>query len=221
MKTLRTRSLAVVSAVLALSSFAVSQNMSGTPSTSTSQSDANAQPRGEREAQRMVPARAELIKTVDAKKTQAGFPVEAKLAKSVQLQGSSELPAGTMLIGTVVQDDMQVNGQSKLALRFTGAQLKDGTMVPVKATIVGYFKQQSLSAEGYPIGAADEVPNNWNDGMLKVDQINAMSKVDLHSSVASRNSGVFVSRKNNGDVVLRSGSELQLAIAAGTLPMAE
>jgi hypothetical protein len=45
-----------------------------------------------------------------------------------------------------------------------------------------------------------------------VDQLNALSGVDLHSKIASNNSGVLVSTKND-DVKLRAGTEFALAIA--------
>ena len=85
-------------------------------------------------------------------------------------------------------------------------------MVPIKATIVGVFGPEDQNAEGYEVQAGDQQPNSWNDGTLQVDQIGALSGVDLHSKIASRNSGVFVSSKKD-DVKLKNGSELTLAIA--------
>lgn len=173
----------------------------------------NAPLRGTREAMRMVPARAALKQTLNADKTQPGYQFRAVLSKKVQLENGPELPAGTVLVGRIVTDDMNVAGTSKLALRFTQADLKDGQVVPIKATIVGVFPPESSNAQGYPVAAGDQVPNSWNDGTLAVDQIGVMSGVDLHSKIASRNSGVFVSTKKD-DVKLSAGTEIALAIAA-------
>jgi hypothetical protein len=168
--------------------------------------------RGRHEAMKMVPARAALDHTLDADKTKPGYEFRATLAKSVRLDNGVELPSGTMLLGRVATDDMNEAGTSKLALRFTQADLRDGQVVPIKATIVGVFKPESMNSEGYPVAPGDQVPNSWNDGTLAVDQINVLSGVDLHSRISSRNSGVFVSTKKD-DVKLNSGSEMTLAIA--------
>jgi hypothetical protein len=45
-----------------------------------------------------------------------------------------------------------------------------------------------------------------------VDQINVTSHVDLHSDIASDDSGVFVSAGNH-NLKLPAGSEIKLAIA--------
>ena len=179
---------------------------------SPSQSSATA-PHGMREAMRMVRARAALDRDLDSNKVKPGNEFRAKLAKKVQLDNGPLLPEGTVLVGRVVADDMNVGGTSKFALRFTHATLKDGQVVPIKATIVGIYAPETVSSEDYPVPRGDEVPNTWNNGTLAVDQIDALSGVDLHSKIASRNSGVFVSTKKD-NFKLEAGSEFALAIAA-------
>lgn len=172
--------------------------------------------RGEHEAIRMVPARAELMHSLDAKldakKDQAGSAVEAKLRQKVVLTDGTILPNGTMLLGVVAMDDMQQQGMSKLALRFDRARLRNGTVVPIKATIVGFFGPGVNDSDSYPAVPGDQVPNSWNDGTLQIDQIDVVGGVDLHSGIASANSGVFVSTKKD-DIKLNHGSEIQFAIA--------
>jgi hypothetical protein len=165
-----------------------------------------------REAMRMVPARAALDRNLDANKVKSGDEFRAELVKKVQLDNGPLLPEGTVLVGRISTDDMNVGGTSKLALRFTHANLKDGQVVPIKATIVGIYGPETMSSEDYPVARGDEVPNTWNDGTLAVDQIDALSGVDLHSKIASRNSGVFVSTKKD-NFKLTAGSEFALAIA--------
>jgi len=194
-----TLSIAALSVALALPAF--------------SQSAAPAKPLpGERVAMRMVPAQTVLKKTLIASKAKDGEVFETTLAKSIHLDNGPELPSGTVLVGQIAVDDMKTVGTSRLALRFTQANLKDGTTVPIKATIVGVFHPEDMDAEGNSVRPGDEVPNNWNDGTLQMDQIDVISGVDLHSSIASRNSGVFVSTKKD-DVQLPAGSEFALAIA--------
>jgi hypothetical protein len=201
--------LSAATIILALPLLAYSQN-TNSPSQQSVQGSSSTTP-GMHEAMRMTKARAELVHTLDAKDDHRGSHVRIKLAQKVELSNGTELPSGTMLIGRVSMDQMQEGGTSRLALRFNEARLKDGTTVPVKATIVGFFGPQATSFEGYPVEAGDQVPNSWNDGTLQVDQIGAVNGVDLHSKIASRNSGVFVSTKKD-DIKLDAGSELQLAI---------
>jgi hypothetical protein len=119
-----------------------------------------------------------------------------------------------MLIGSVATDDMQLAGTSKLALRFSQAQLKNGQVIPIKATIVGVLPSESSNPEDgvTPGVGGDQAQTGWSNGTLQVDQIDALSGVDLHSKIASANSGVFVSTRKN-DVKLSKGSEIELAIA--------
>jgi hypothetical protein len=176
----------------------------------------SASTRGQREAMHMIAARGLLLQTLDAKKTRVGSEFRVKLSKTVHLDNGPELPGGTILVGNVVDDDMQLDGLSKLALRFTQATLKNGQLIPIKATIVGVASKENLEDQAFEDGYSDyEVPNSWTDGTLQVDQINAVSGVDLHSKITSRNSGVFVSKKKD-DVKLPAGSEIQMAIAPGT-----
>ncbi len=173
----------------------------------------NGSMRRRREAMRMVPAQAALDHNLDSNQAQMGHSVTAKLAKTVQLQDGAKLPDGTELTGTVEQDDLGETGRSKLALRFTEAKLPDGTVVPVKATIVGIAAPETRGPEGYPMKAGREMPNSWTDGTLRVDQLNVNHGIDLHSRISSRNSGVFVS-KTGDSLHLNQGTELELAIAA-------
>ena len=167
---------------------------------------------GKTEAAQMVPARAYLVRKLDAKDDKPGSKFTAKLADTVHLKDGTELPRGTELLGTVATDEMQLQGNSKLALRINEARLKDGKTIPVKATIVGIFGPESESANGYYVAPGQEEANPWNSKIVAVDQIDAVPGVELHSRIAGNNSGVFVTKKKS-DVKLSGGSELALAIA--------
>ena len=160
----------------------------------------------------MVPAQAYLTRDLDAKKDHSGERFKVKLADSVQLKNGPELPKGTVLTGVVADDDMQIHAMSKLALRITKAHLKDGNVIPVKATIMGIDAPEMTDAEGYSVEPGDQVHNDWNKGTLAVDQIGVLHNVDLHSRIAGKNSGVLDSTKND-NMKLQEGTEFELAIA--------
>jgi hypothetical protein len=164
------------------------------------------------EASDMVPAQATLDRTLDSKAVKPGDDFRARLADKVHLKNGTELPSGTELIGKVGTDDMQQNGQSKLALSINEAKLKDGKTVPVKVTIVGIYGPNAWPATPYPVAPGDQVPNDWTRSVHQVDQIGALSDVDLHSKLTSQNSGVLVSTKKD-NFKLGRGTEFALAIA--------
>jgi len=199
--------LALASAILLLPFAAHSQNSTAPNSEGTS----NAPLAGRHEAALMKPVRARLIESIDARKDTPGQTVNAKLDGKVMLTNGTELPRGTLLVGKVTADDMHQQGKSKLALRFNQARLKDGTIVPIRATIVGFYGPQSGNADIDPVDSANQIPNDWTAKTLQMDQIGVAPGVDLHSKISSQNSGVFVATKKD-DVKLRQGSELQLAI---------
>lgn len=164
------------------------------------------------QAGQMVPTRAGLMQTIDAKNAKQGQEFKAKLPRKVHLKDGTELPGGTVLIGKIGQDDMNVQGRSKLVLCIDQARLKDGKTVPVKATIVGIYRPGAQEDEYYTPAAGDQMPNTWHKGIMRVDEIDALHNVDLHSNIKSQNSGVLVSKKDD-DIKLKPGTELALAIA--------
>lgn len=152
----------------------------------------------------MVPAEATLVEPLDQKKLQAGQQFHATLAGKVQLKNGSELPKGTVLVGTVAANEQNPAGGSKMVLRFTTAQLKDGKTVPVKVTIVGVYAAGSES---------DRLSNVWTKKAGETQQLNVYAGVDLHSDTASNDSGSFVS-SGKSQVKLLKGSGFSLAIGA-------
>lgn len=175
----------------------------------------NSNNQAQMEASEMRPAQAALDRTLDTRKDKPGEQFRAKLANKVQLKNGPELPAGTILEGTIGTDDMQQQGTSKMALCIDKAQLKNGTTVAVKATIIGIYGPGAGGTDLYPITYGDQVPNDWNRQVYAVDELGALPGVDLHSKITSRNSGVLVSTKKD-DMKLHAGTELALAIAPAT-----
>ena len=188
------------------------------PSTPRALAQTDTAPTGMHEAMKMAPARAALTHALSADKLKPGDTFSATLSHKVQLQNGPQLPAGTTLIGQVSADDTNQSGASKLALRFTQAKLKNGQTIPIRATIVGIVPPANDTVDATPMGSGDQVGDNWNDGTLTVDLVDAAPGVDLHSKIASRNSGVFSSSKSN--IKIASGTELQLAVAQDQNPAA-
>jgi hypothetical protein len=166
------------------------------------------------EATHMVPAQGALVTEIDAKKDSPGKEFQIRLVKTIKLEDGKELRSGTILIGQVAQDDMQVTGNSKLALRITEARLKGGDVVPIKATIVGLADPETADFAGHAVMPGEQDNNTWTNKTLKIDQIDAIKGTDLHSNIASMNSGVLVSTKY--DVKLKKDSEIELAIASAS-----
>ncbi len=215
LKPTQTLAIAATFAFLPFALFAQQSNEIAGQSSSAAVSQSAAI--GQQEAEHMVPATVMLLQGIDARKMQPGDNFKAKLSSKVHLTNGTELPSGTVFDGVVVSDDMNMQGNGKLALRFTTANLKDGTTIPIKATIVAVYTPKSqfqynglYDAGEYPT----PVPNSWNDKTLAVDQIGVSSGVDLHSKISSNNSGVLVTATRD-DVKLTRGTDFDLAVAEG------
>jgi hypothetical protein len=175
------------------------------------QSPQNTQSSGLQQAQHMVPAQASLTHALDSNSIHTGDQFRATLNGNVHLDSGVTLHRGDALLGNVADDDTNTAGKSHLAVRFTEAVLKNGQKIPVKATIVALYTPGNFTSDDDI--QPDHTPNSWNDGTLSIDQEGVMKDVDLHSQIASQNSGVFVSTRKS-DVKIPAGSEIALAIAA-------
>ncbi|HZL52600.1 MAG TPA: hypothetical protein VFC37_16800 [Terracidiphilus sp.] len=152
------------------------------------------------DAARMVPAQASLAQTLDANKIQPGQQFKATLSDKIKLKDGTELPRGTVLIGTA--DNGQANGKSTLTLHFTQAQLKDSKTITIAVTIVDLVPASNV---GYTTVAT------WNPKQLQVLQQNVLNGVDLESHIGGASSGTFVAAKKDS-LKLAKGCALTLAI---------
>jgi len=162
------------------------------------------------EAAQMVPAAAELTQPIDARKDHSGEQFYARLTDTVHLKNGTDLPKGTKLMGTISTDSMNPDGTSRLALRFTTADTKNGQSIPIVATIMGV----APPPDGFVWDASDATPppQQWDGTTLRVDELGAASGFDLHSRIAGQNSGVLVSRKKD-KIRLDDLTRFSLAIA--------
>jgi hypothetical protein len=208
-----TLAIAIFSIALLYSRIDYAQNQNMTPDAVNPQA-VNPQPSGtminpnaQQTAMQMVPAHAELIGTLDAKKMQRGQEFRAALSSAVHLKNGTDLPRGTQLVGTVGAEATQQSAPA-LVLNFTKAELKSGTVVPITATIVGIAPPPD-----YTLDAANtDTLNDWDNTTLQFDQVDESSGVKLLSEIGDSNSGVLFPTKK--DVKLSSGSQLALVICA-------
>lgn len=156
----------------------------------------------------LVPARAGLVGSLDARKIQPGQEIRAILNTPAHLKNGTDLPKGTLLVGTADSDTAQQSGKS-LSLTFTKAELKSGGVVPIKATIFGAAPFDESSR----LDAMDDDLNSPNTSALRFDVIDAINGVNLHSEVANPQSGVFVATRKD-DIKLSANIQFALAIAA-------
>lgn len=165
------------------------------------QGSQNDQPTGGHEPQRMVLARAAFPRALDSSSVHTGDKFRTILSQNVRLDNGVQLHKGDALLGEVVADDTNVPGNVRLAIRFTEVAPKKGQSIPIKAMIIALHGPDQLATA-----------DSWSDGTLKIDQPGVMRGIDLHSRVASQNSGVFVSTEKD-NIKIPGGSEVALAIA--------
>lgn len=107
----------------------------------------------------MVPAIAELDKTIDAKKAKQGDPVTAKLQKDVQIPDAQNLPKNTVLEGHVDQAQASEHkSDSTVVVTFDKVKLKNGQELPIKATIVAVSEPALMQQNQGGAPAGDAMP---------------------------------------------------------------
>lgn len=190
--------MSLFAAVLTVAAFPTSQALASESLPAASAEVAAMQ----NDAARMVPAQASLSESIDANKIQPGQQFKATLREKTTLKDGTELPRGTVLIGTVAEG--QQDGKSTLQLQFTQAQLKDGKTITIAATIIDLVPAGNV---GYT------TISTWKPSMLQVLQLNVIRGVNLESRIGDTSSGTFVSDKKS-NLKLVKGCALTLAIGA-------
>jgi hypothetical protein len=209
---MKTKSIVTISIAFAICTFVYTAAASAQNSTRADSVDPSVPASvAQHEASRMVAAQAILVDAIDAKKVQHGQQFRATLRDTVHLKNGVELPRHTVLVGTIATDEVGDGGTSTLALRFTQAELKDGKVVPIQADIMAVISPSDTDSENWDYNNVGNSGFNWNGTTLQIDE--PMSGFDLHSSIGSPDSGVFVSTKRD-EMKISSGSQLSLAIAA-------
>lgn len=157
-------------------------------------------------------ATARLDHAIDAKDAKQGEVVQAKLDHAVKTPDGTELPGGTELCGTVVAVQGPNNGgASSISVRFDKAELKDGSKVPVKVTVVGAYPSDENVLASYGQESMGEAPNRVSAKARYDQEPGTLSHIAMKSRVSGQNSATFSNQ--NGDVKLRAGTFLQVGIA--------
>ena len=96
--------------------------------------------------------RAELAKSVDAKKAKQGDEVVAKTTEDVKSNGQVVIPKGSKIFGHVAEAKAREKGESEstLGIAFDKAIVKGGREIPLNATI------QALAASQSNVAASNE-----------------------------------------------------------------
>jgi hypothetical protein len=140
-----------------------------------------------------TPAVVELTKGLDAKKLLPGAVIQTRLVEPVRFADGTKLPAGAWLNATVAEDDMQIDSKVKLALRFTEARIKNGNIIPIKATILA-VETRSVPVPNNPdaVETVLLVPANLN---------NQADNIDIPGVTTMKN-----------DIKLPMGTKMELAL---------
>ena len=91
---------------------------------------------------------AELTKKVDSKNAKVGDEVAARTTSAARLSDGTKLPKGTHLLGKVtdVQAKSADQKASRLAFTFDRAVMHDGSMIPIRATVMSLAAPAVMSA---------------------------------------------------------------------------
>jgi hypothetical protein len=162
-----------------------------------------------------VPGVVLLTHSLDARKISPGATFQTRLIDTVHLNNGTKLPSGTLIIGTVVQDDMQPEGRVTFALRFSHAQLKNGKTIPIMATVLDVSTgTEAVENEQSVFEPVLVVPRNLTSQSDQVDVIDVNPGIDLHGRANSPNSGIFVATTKN-DIRFPTYTQIALALAPG------
>ena len=162
-----------------------------------------------------VPGVVLLTHSLDARKLFPGATFQTRLIDTIHLNNGTKLPSGTLIIGTVVQDDMQPEGRVTFALRFSQARLKNGKTIPIMATVLDVSTgTEAVENEQSVFEPVLVVPRNLTSQSDHVDVIDVNPGIDLHGRANSSNSGVFVATTKN-DIRFPTYTQIALALAPG------
>lgn len=101
---------------------------------------------------------AELTKKIDSKNAKLGDEVTARTTSTARLSDGTKLEKGTRLIGKVtdVQAKLADQKASRLAFMFDRAVLRNGSVIPIRATVMSLAAPAAMSAsaeDGSEMGA--------------------------------------------------------------------
>jgi hypothetical protein len=96
----------------------------------------------------------ELMTALSSETAKIETPVRARVRQAVEVDGYVAIPAGTVLTGSVIDVARpgRVQGRSRLAIRFTEAEL-DGTREDIRTNPITFEGEQTKGEDATKIGA--------------------------------------------------------------------
>jgi hypothetical protein len=163
----------------------------------------------------LVSAKAQLNENVDSAKVTQGETITAKLTSNVKSAGEMELAKGATLIGKVEQVQKPAGGRpAELGIVFDQAKLRDGQIIPIKATLLGAYPADDdfyYAEGGYAEPLVPQQPHVIAADATFDQTPGLLGRVELRSNAESDVSGVFTSKSRN--INLDRGTQFQVAIA--------
>lgn len=158
----------------------------------------------------LMSTNAQLNHALNSSRISLGQRVTAHLTMELRTDHGMVLPRNTQLIGKVSQLQRGHNKTTRVSLVFSEARLKNGHVVPIKATLLGAMPP----ADGFYSGESQYFPDTSHpvSPKEKIDQeAGVLNNVSLQAAVLSHVSGTFLSKR--GKIRLPAGTQLRIAIA--------
>jgi hypothetical protein len=103
--------------------------------------------------------RAELDKTIDAKKAKPGDPVLAKTMDELRSESQLIAPKGAKIVGHIVQAaPHQGESPSTLAIAFDKLELANGSAIPLKVVVQAAAKFETANLAAYDSAGGASIP---------------------------------------------------------------
>lgn len=169
----------------------------------------------------MVNLVATVDKTVDTKKAKAGDPFNAKVTAGSKLDDGTDVPAGSFLEGHIDSVTPSENkGDSVLTVTFDKLAIKNGTEVPIKATITRVESTSQDSGDDKPYSDPSSyrvasIPSTKPASMQDPNAPkgpHAVPDLTLKSSPHDATSGTLTYAKKN--LKLTNSFQLQVSVAS-------
>lgn len=158
----------------------------------------------------LMSTNAQLNRTLNSQKISVGQRVAAHLTMKLRTANGLVLPRNTQVLGKVSQLQTGHGKRTRVAIVFNQARLRDGKVIPIKATLLGAvppsYGTSSAFNNYFPDTSKPVSPKAQMD-----QESGAFRDIALHSAVRSRNSGIFLSKRNR--IRLPAGTQLRIAIA--------
>jgi len=177
------------------------------------QSPASTQQNMKRQSWNLVGVDAQLQQGLNTKSARPGQTIEARLYRTVETASGTRLDRGTVLWGSVERvQALTYHGPAVLSLVFTKAQLRNGSTVPVKVTIIGAYPADEAQRMIDGDQTIPPSPRHISNKASFDQEPGSLHSVSMYSAVQNSDSATF--RDKRGNLKLQDGTFLQIGIAS-------